>query len=97
MVFVILILIVGIIGGASFIGSSQSSEPLSAEVLAHTQVIQRYASEFGIPEYVSVIQAIMMQESGGRGTDPMQPASVRIIPSILIRLVQFRMQTIPSR
>ena len=72
MVFVILILIVGIIGGASFIGSSQRSEPLSAEVLAHTQVIQRYASEFGIPEYVSVIQAIMMQESGGRGTDPMQ-------------------------
>lgn len=72
MVFVILILIVGIIGGASFIGSSQSSEPLSAEVLAHTPAIQRYASEFGIPEYVSVIQAIMMQESGGRGTDPMQ-------------------------
>ena len=72
MVFVILILIVGIIGGASFIGSSQSSEPLSAEVLAHTQVIQRYASEFGISEYVPVIQAIMMQESGGRGTDPMQ-------------------------
>ena len=33
-VFVILILIVGIIGGAAFIGSSQSSEALSAEVLA---------------------------------------------------------------
>ena len=97
MVFVILILIVGIIGGASFIGSSQSSEPLSAEVLAHTQVIQRYASEFGIPEYVSVIQAIMMQESGGEEPIPCRPASVRIIPSILIRLVQFRMQTIPSR
>ncbi len=47
-------------------------EPLSAEVLAHTPAIQRYASEFGIPEYVPVIQAIMMQESGGRGTDPMQ-------------------------
>ena len=72
MVFVILILIVGIIGGASFIGSSQSSEPLSAEVLAHTPAIQRYAREFGISEYVPVIQAIMMQESGGRGTDPMQ-------------------------
>ena len=71
-VFVILILIVGIIGGTAFIGSSQSSEPLSAEVLAHTPAIQRYASEFGIPEYVPVIQAIMMQESGGRGTDPMQ-------------------------
>lgn len=71
-VFVILILIVGIIGGAAFLGNSQSSEPLSAEVLAHTPAIQRYASEFGIPEYVPAIQAIMMQESGGRGTDPMQ-------------------------
>lgn len=71
-VFVILILIVGIIGGAAFLGNSQSSEALSAEVLAHTPAIQRYTSEFGIPEYVPVIQAIMMQESGGRGTDPMQ-------------------------
>ncbi len=71
-IFVILILIVGIIGGAAFLGNSQSSEPLSAEVLAHTPAIQRYASEFGIPEYVPAIQAIMMQESGGRGTDPMQ-------------------------
>ena len=71
-VFVVLILIVGIIGGAAFLGNSQSSEALSAEVLAHTPAIQKYASEFGIPEYVSAIQAIMMQESGGRGTDPMQ-------------------------
>lgn len=69
---IILILIVGIIGGAAFMGNSQSAEPLSAEVLAHTPTIQRYASEYGIPEYVAVIQAIMMQESGGRGTDPMQ-------------------------
>ena len=53
-------------------GNFQSAEPLSAEVLAHTPTIQRYASEYGIPEYVAVIQAIMMQESGGRGTDPMQ-------------------------
>lgn len=71
-VFAILILIVGIIGGAAFLGNSQSSEALSAEVLTHTPAIQKYASEFGIPEYVPVIQAIMMQESGGRGTDPMQ-------------------------
>ena len=48
-------------------GNSQSSEALSAEVLAHTPAIQKYASEFGIPEYVPAIQAIMMQESGGRG------------------------------
>lgn len=71
-VLVVLILIVGIIGGAAFLGNYQSSEALSAEVLAHTPAIQKYASEFGIPEYVPAIQAIMMQESGGRGTDPMQ-------------------------
>ena len=71
-VLVVLILIVGIIGGAAFLGNSQSNEALSAEVLAHTPAIQKYASEFGIPEYVPAIQAIMMQESGGRGTDPMQ-------------------------
>lgn len=71
-VLVVLILIVGIIGGAAFLGNSQSSEALSAEVLAHTPAIQKHASEFGIPEYVPAIQAIMMQESGGRGTDPMQ-------------------------
>ena len=68
----VFILIVGIIAGAAFISSSESSESLSDEVLAYTSVIQQYASQYGIPEYVSAIQAIMMQESGGRGTDPMQ-------------------------
>ena len=55
-------------------GNFQSAEPLSAEVLAHTPTIQRYVSKYGIPEYVAVIQAIMMQESGGRGLDVMQAA-----------------------
>ena len=68
----VFILIVGIIAGEAFSSSSESSESLSAEVLAYTSVIQQYASQYGIPEYVSAIQAIMMQESGGRGTDPMQ-------------------------
>ena len=68
----VFILIVGIIAGAAFSSSSERSESLSEEVLAYTSVIQQYASQYGIPEYVSAIQAIMMQESGGRGTDPMQ-------------------------
>ena len=68
----LLVIIVGIIGGATFSGSSESSEALSQEVLSYTATIQKYANQYGIPEYVSVIQAIMMQESGGRGTDPMQ-------------------------
>lgn len=61
-----------VIGGALFSGSSQSAEPLSQEVLNYTPMLQRYASEYGIPEYVAPLQAIMMQESGGRGNDPMQ-------------------------
>lgn len=68
----VFILIAGIIAGAAFSSSSENSESLSDEVLAYTSVIQQYASQYGIPEYVSAIQAIMMQESGGRGTDPMQ-------------------------
>ena len=40
--------------------------------VSYTHLIQKYANQYGLPEYVSVIQAILMQESGGRGTDPMQ-------------------------
>ena len=68
----LLVIMVGIIGGAAFSGNSESNEALSQEVLSYTAAIQKYANQYGIPEYVSVIQAIMMQESGGRGTDPMQ-------------------------
>ena len=69
---VFFVIMIGVIGGILCNNSSQSSEPLSPEVLNYTPIIQRYAREYGIPEYVQVIQAIMMQESGGQGTDPMQ-------------------------
>ncbi len=69
---VLLILVVGVVGGVLLSGSSQSAEPVSQEVMNYAPVIQRYAREYGIPDYVQVIQAIMMQESRGQGTDPMQ-------------------------
>ncbi len=69
---VLLILVVGVVGGVLLSGSSQSAEPVSQEVMDYAPVIQRYAREYGIPDYVQVIQAIMMQESRGQGTDPMQ-------------------------
>lgn len=71
-VIVLLVIFLGVIGGIGFSSSNSSSEPLSQEVLTYTPTIQKYASQYGIPEYVASIQAIMMQESGGRGTDPMQ-------------------------
>lgn len=70
-VILIFIICMGIIGGALF-SQSSSAEPLSAEVLAYTSAIRHYADQYGIGEYVSLIQAIMMQETGGRGLDPMQ-------------------------
>ena len=69
---VLLVILLGVIGGALFSGSSQSELPLSEEVQRYTPLIQKYAGEYGIPEYVPAIQAIMMQESGGKGSDLMQ-------------------------
>lgn len=46
--------------------------PISEEVKAYEPLIRQYAKEHGVEDYVLLIEAVMMQESGGRGTDPMQ-------------------------
>ena len=73
---VVLILLTVILFGTmlSMIGGSNSSTvaPVSAEVEAYEPVIRQYARQYGIEEYVELIKAVMMQESGGRGNDPMQ-------------------------
>lgn len=72
----IIIPFVVIMGVASMLlgsgGSRSGYVPVSEEVEAYTPMIQIYATEHGIPEYVELIKAVMMQESGGQGTDPMQ-------------------------
>lgn len=77
-VAVVIILIVVLLGCAVslFGGGSDSTSytPVSAEVEAYTPLIQKYAKQYGIPEYVELIKAVMMQESGGKGSDPMQAA-----------------------
>lgn len=73
---VVLILVIVILFGALFsmVGGSNSSTvtPVSAEVEAYEPLIRQYARQYGIEEYVELIKAVMMQESGGQGTDPMQ-------------------------
>ena len=60
-------------GIALFGGSSGSSyTPVSAEVEAYDPIIREYAEQYHIGEYVDLIKAVMMQESGGQGSDPMQ-------------------------
>lgn len=59
--------------GALFGGSTDiGNAPVSDEVRSYAGLIQIYAMEHGIPEYAELIAAVMMQESGGRGNDPMQ-------------------------
>lgn len=45
---------------------------VSDEVLAYKDTIEKYCKQYEIADYVSVVMAIMMQESGGKGNDPMQ-------------------------
>lgn len=60
-------------GLALFGGSSENSyTPVSAEVKAYEPIIRQYAEQHQIGEYVDLIKAVMMQESGGKGSDPMQ-------------------------
>ena len=77
-VSVVIILIVVLLGCAVSLfgggGGSNAYTPVSAEVEAYEPLIQKYAKQYGISEYVELIKAVMMQESGGHGLDPMQAA-----------------------
>ena len=71
----IVIVVMCVLFGAAFYffgDDSSSYEPVSPEVEAYTPLIQKYANEYGITQYTELIRAVMMQESGGRGKDPMQ-------------------------
>ena len=72
---VMILIIVILFGGfLCMTGGDNSStvSSVSAEVEAYEPLIRQYASQYSIGEYVELIKAIMMQESGGRGLDPMQ-------------------------
>jgi len=70
---VVLVPLMLLLGCAAFLfGGGSSAAPVSEEVNAYSALIQLYAREHGIPEYTELIMAVMMQESAGRGNDPMQ-------------------------
>lgn len=72
----IIIPLVVIMGVASMLTGSGDGRnayiPVSTEVEAYRPLIRLYAAQHGIPEYEDLIAAVMMQESGGQGSDPMQ-------------------------
>lgn len=61
----------------AFFGTSSSgvaTANVSDEVLAYRAAVERIAARYGMSQYVELILAVMMQESGGRGLDVMQAA-----------------------
>src|SRR5699024_638823 len=44
----------------------------SKKVEQHRPLVEKYADEYDVEEHVDVLMAMIMQESGGRGGDPMQ-------------------------
>ena len=74
-VALLIIFIVVFFGYALYLsGGPRSSEKqmINDKVESYTPLIVKYASAYGIPDYVELIKAVMMQESRGEGTDPMQ-------------------------
>ena len=74
-IVILMILILILFGGIlSFVDddSSESSNRVSSQVQSYEIIIQKYAKQHGIPEFTELIKAVMMQESGGQGADPMQ-------------------------
>ena len=49
---------------------------VSAEVLAHKPMLEKYAREYGIEEYINVLLAIIQVESGGTLEDVMQSSEL---------------------
>ena len=50
---------------------------VSQGVLAHKPMLEQYAREYGIEEYLNVLLAIIQVESGGTLEDVMQPLTQR--------------------
>lgn len=64
-------------------GSSSITVPglnLSEEVLQYQAIVEQYAQEYGISDYVPYLLAIMQAESGGKGSDVMQASESLGLP-----------------
>ncbi|MEH7199772.1 lysozyme family protein [Priestia megaterium] len=56
-------------GGGIGVGTAN----VSPEVMKYQPLLEKYAQKHGLDaSYVPIMMALMMQESGGRGNDPMQ-------------------------
>lgn len=63
----ILVVIFGVTQSTNFI-----HRPVSPSVKSYEETILKLSKEYGIEDYAPLVSAVMMQESHGRGNDPMQ-------------------------
>ena len=66
--------------GDSSFSSVVTGQNLSAEVLKHQPMVEKYAKEYGISEYVPYLLAIIQVESGGTAEDVMQSSESLGLP-----------------
>lgn len=52
--------------------NNDNKESISENVFRYQHLVETYAIQYEVENYVDVLLAMMMQESGGRGNDPMQ-------------------------
>lgn len=73
LLFPLIILIVTLTSIGAVLGQSGSSfGGYSDGVLSYQASIEKYCKQFDIPDYAALVMAVMQQESGGAGNDPMQ-------------------------
>lgn len=70
------VVILGVVGGAKKDNNNGNGDygyiSISQDVLKYKVLVEEYCNKYEIPDQVNIVLAIMMQESGGRGLDPMQ-------------------------
>lgn len=79
-VFSVIASLVSVIGAVEDRDQAPLNIALSSEVMAYKPMVELYAQQFGISEYVPYLLAIMQVESGGKGSDVMQSSESQGYP-----------------
>ena len=69
---ILMVVLFGSVLSVSGGNNGNTDNLVSVEVRQYESIIWHYASLYGMEAYTELIKAVMMQESGGRGQDPMQ-------------------------
>lgn len=71
----IIVIIIAIVGAVA--GSDTYKANTSDAAEAYRPIVEKYCEQYEMQDFEEIILAIMMQESGGKGTDPMQSSECR--------------------